>query len=247
MRALFRLSVGGSVLLLTLVAGCAQPLSTGEKGVLAGGGLGAATGAIIGAEVGNPGAGAAIGGALGGLGGGLVGDQLQQHDLTLADQRRALDQQRQELARNRELLEDLRRRNLEAAETERGIVVNFPDVLFEFGQARLTPEARSKTRDMAQIFTTQARDRRIAVEGHTDAIGSDSFNQALSEQRADQVASALIADGVNPQQIMSEGYGERYPIAANMYQDGLDNPQGRQKNRRVEVVVENRMKERSPS
>jgi osmotically inducible lipoprotein OsmB len=87
MRALFRLSVGGSVLLLTLIAGCAQPLSTREKGVLAGGGLGAATGAIIGAGVGDPGAGAAIDGALGGLGGGLVGDQLQQRDLTLADQR----------------------------------------------------------------------------------------------------------------------------------------------------------------
>jgi outer membrane protein OmpA-like peptidoglycan-associated protein len=240
MRTLFRLSIGSSVILLTLVSGCAQPLSTREKGVLAGGGLGAATGAIIGAGVGNPGAGAAIGGALGGLGGGLVGDQLQQRDLTLADQRRALDQQRQELAHNRELLEDLRGRNLEATETDRGVVVNLPDVLFEFGQARLTPEARSKTRDMAQIFTTQARDRQIAVEGHTDAIGSESFNQALSEERAAQVASALIADGVDSRRITSKGYGERYPIASNTYQNGLDNPQGRQKNRRVEVVVENR-------
>ena len=240
MRALFRLSIGSSVILFTLVSGCAQPLSTREKGVLAGGGLGAATGAIVGAGVGDPGAGAAIGGALGGLGGGLVGDQLQQRDLTLADQRRALEQQHQELARNRELLEDLRHRNLEATETERGVVVNLPDVLFEFGQARLTPEARSKTRDMAQIFTTQARDRHIAVEGHTDAIGSETFNQALSEQRAEQVASALIADGVDPDRITSKGYGERYPVAANTYQDGLDNPQGRQKNRRVEVVVENR-------
>jgi outer membrane protein OmpA-like peptidoglycan-associated protein len=170
----------------------------------------------------------------------LPGCALQQHDLKLAGQRRALEQQRQELAHNRELLEDLRRRNLKATETERGVVVTLPDVLFEFGQARLTPEAWSKTRDMAQIFTTQARERRIAVEGHTDAIGSESFNQELSEQRAYQVTSALMADGVDPLRITSKGYGERYPIAANTYQDGRDNPQGRQKNRRVEVVVENR-------
>jgi outer membrane protein OmpA-like peptidoglycan-associated protein len=208
--------------------------------VLAGGGLGAATGAIIGAGVGNPGAGAAIGGALGGLGGGLVGDQLQQRDLTLEEQQRAIDQQRQELARNRELLEDLRRQNLEATETDRGVVVNLPDVLFEFGQAQLTPAAQVKTREMARIFTTQARDRRLSVEGHTDSIGSDAFNQALSQQRADNVASALVVAGVDSQRIASKGFGERYPIAPNAHQDGQDNPQGRQKNRRVEVVVENR-------
>jgi outer membrane protein OmpA-like peptidoglycan-associated protein len=236
---LFRSVIGGATLVV-LAAGCSQPLSTREKGVLAGGGLGAATGAIIGAGVGNPAAGAAIGGALGGIGGGLVGDQLQQRDLTLAEQQRAIDEQRQELARNRELLEDLRRQNLEATETERGVVVNLPDVLFEFGQAQLTPAAQGKTRDMARIFTTQARDRRLSIEGHTDAIGSESFNQTLSQQRADNVAAALVMAGVDSQRITSKGFGERYPIAPNSLQDGRDNPQGRQKNRRVEVVVENR-------
>jgi outer membrane protein OmpA-like peptidoglycan-associated protein len=225
--------------LFIVVAGCAQPLSTREKGVLAGGGLGAATGAIIGAGVGNPGAGAAIGGALGGIGGGLVGDQLQQRDLTLEQQQRAIDRQRQELARNRELLEDLRRQNLEARETERGVVVNLPDVLFEFGEARLTPEAQEKTRHMARIFTSQAHDRRVSVEGHTDSVGSDTFNQALSQQRADNVTSALIMAGIDSRRITSKGFGERYPIAPNTDLDGRDNPQGRQKNRRVEVVVEN--------
>src|SRR3954471_22813603 len=105
MHTQFFLRVSGSAVLLAFVAGCAQPLSTREKGVLAGGGLGAATGAIIGAGVGNPGAGAAIGGALGGLGGGLVGDQLQQRDVVLEEQQRAIEQQRGELARNREILE----------------------------------------------------------------------------------------------------------------------------------------------
>src|ERR687883_675677 len=65
---------------VVLLAGCSQPLSTREKGALAGGGIGAATGAIIGSAVGSPGAGAAIGGALGGVGGGLLGDQLQQRE-----------------------------------------------------------------------------------------------------------------------------------------------------------------------
>jgi len=68
------------------LASCSQPLSTREKGVLAGGGLGAATGAIIGAAVGSPGAGAAIGGALCAVGGGLTGDQLQRQETTQAEQ-----------------------------------------------------------------------------------------------------------------------------------------------------------------
>jgi flagellar motor protein MotB len=101
-------------------------------------------------------------------GGGLVGDQLQQREQTLAEQQRAIEEQRQELARNRDLLEELKRRNLEARETERGVVVNLPDVLFEFGRATLTPAAREKTREIAHVLTTQARDRRVLVEGHTD-------------------------------------------------------------------------------
>ena len=137
-------------------------------------------------------------------------------------------------------IEELKRQNLEASETERGVVVNLPDVLFEFGEARLTPEAHTKTRDMARIFTARARDRRVSVEGHTDSIGSDAFNQALSQQRADNVASALIMAGVDSRRITSRGFDERYPIAPNTDQEGRDNPRGRQKNRRVEVVVENR-------
>lgn len=85
-----------------------------KKAALAGGGLGAATGAIIGAGVGSPGAGAAIDGAFGGLGDGLVGDQLWQREEVFAEQQRTLETQGPELVRNRELLEELRRRNLEA-------------------------------------------------------------------------------------------------------------------------------------
>jgi outer membrane protein OmpA-like peptidoglycan-associated protein len=233
----FRCSCLAAVLIMA--AGCAQPLSTREKGALVGGGLGAATGAIIGSAVGSPGAGAAIGGALGGVGGGLVGDQLQQREQVMAEQQREIAAQRQELARNRELLEELRRRNLEARETERGVVVNLPDVLFEFGRATLTPEARDKTRDIAHILNTQARDRYVSVEGHTDALGSEAFNQSLSERRAESVALALQDEGVSPQRITTRGFGERYPIAPNTNPDGADNPAGRERNRRVEVVIAN--------
>src|SRR5713101_6510803 len=182
--------------ILALVAGCSQPLTTREKGVLAGGGLGAATGAIIGAAAGNPGAGAAIGGALGGAAGGLIGDQLQKRDQVATEQQREIEQQLQELARNRELLEQLKRQNLEARETERGVVVNLPDVLFEFGRAELATGARLKVRDIAEALNDQARSRRVSVEGHADSIGSATFNQQLSEHRAENVTLALEDSGV---------------------------------------------------
>jgi len=97
--------------LILFVAGCASgPLSTREKGVLAGGGLGAATGAIIGSAVGAPGAGAAIGGGIGALGGGVIGDQLQGQENTQAYQQRQLDQQQRQIRRQQRQLEELRRR-----------------------------------------------------------------------------------------------------------------------------------------
>jgi outer membrane protein OmpA-like peptidoglycan-associated protein len=91
----------------------------------------------------------------------------------------------------------------------------------------------------AEVFNTQAQDRRVSVQGHTDAIGSEAFNQQLSERRAETVASALEGAGVNPQQITARGFGKRYPVAPNTNPDGTDNPAGRARNRRVEVVIEN--------
>lgn len=225
--------------LVGVVAGCAQPLSTREKGTLTGGALGAATGAIIGSATGSPGAGAAIGGAIGAVGGGLVGDQLQKQEQATQEQERQLEQQRQELARNRELLEELKRRNLEARETERGVIVNLPDILFEFDKASLTPDGRVKIRNIAEVLNSQARGRQVAVEGHTDSIGSEAYNQRLSERRAEAVAIGLESAGVSNRRIATRGLGERYPVAPNRHRDGTDNPAGRAKNRRVEVVIEN--------
>lgn len=224
---------------LILLASCSQPLTKREKGVGIGAGLGAATGAIIGAATGNPGAGAAIGGALGAVGGGLVGDQLQKRENVANEQQQMIDTQKQELARNRELLEELKKQNLEVRETERGVVVNLPDVLFEFGKADLASGARGKVDNIAGVLNNQAKGRRVAIEGHTDAVGSDAFNQQLSQRRAQNVAGALGSSGVSNQRITTKGYGERYPVAPNANPDGSDNPNGRAKNRRVEVVIEN--------
>lgn len=228
------------VALLTLAAGCSQPLSTREKGVLVGGGIGAATGAIIGAAVGNPGAGAAIGGAVGALGGGVMGDQLQKRDVELGETQQQIGQQQQEIARNRQLIEELSKQNLDARETDRGVVVNLPDVLFEFGKANLTGDARAKIRNISDVLNNQAKDRQVSVEGHTDSIGSEATNQRLSERRAEGVAAALENTGVAPERITAKGFGKRYPVAPNSHPDGADNPSGRAKNRRVEVIIENK-------
>ncbi len=230
------------VVLLTLgivAAGCSQPLTTREKGALGGAGLGAAAGAIIGHAVGSPGAGAAIGGALGGVTGAVAGDRLQKRDTEMAATQTRIERQRAEIARNRQLLDELKQRNLEARETERGVIVNLPDVLFEFGQSTLTDGASGRVQDMADVLNTQAAGRRVSIEGHTDAIGSEDANQRLSEARARSVADALSGSGVEESRLSTTGYGEHYPVAPNTNPDDSDNAAGRAQNRRVEVVIEN--------
>lgn len=212
---------------------CAGPPTKRESGALLGAGLGAAAGAAIGAATGRPAEGAAIGGALGGLGGAVVGDQIQAQD-------QALDQREGELARNRALIEELKSKQLDVRETRRGVVVNLPDVLFEFNKATLTSGSRAKVRDISDVLSGgSVRGRRVSVEGHTDSIGSDSYNQQLSERRAESVAQVLETAGVDPGRVRSRGFGEKYPIAPNQTSDGDDNPGGRAKNRRVEVIIEN--------
>ncbi len=232
---------GWSVALVAvaLFVGCSQPLTTRQKSTGVGALLGGATGALIGTAVGKPAAGAAIGTALGAGTGAVVGDRMQQRDIEIAQQDQQIRRQSQQLARNRQLLEELKRQGLEAEETSRGVVVNLPDVLFQFGQARLTTQARDRVTDISTILKTQAQGRRVSVEGHTDSVGSDQFNQRLSEQRANSVVNELELNGVARSRVNSKGYGERYPVAPNTNPDGSDNPRGRTKNRRVEVVIEN--------
>jgi outer membrane protein OmpA-like peptidoglycan-associated protein len=212
---------------------CAGAPTKRETGALGGAALGAGVGALIGHATGNTAAGAAIGGALGGVGGAVVGDQLQSTD-------QKLDARQTEIARNRELIEELKRKNLEARETDRGVVVNLPDVLFEFGKSSLTSEASTKVRDIADILDGQrVRNRPVSVEGHTDSIGGDGYNRRLSERRAQTVATALETEVVSSSRVHTRGFGKKYPIAPNRNPDGSDDPAGRAKNRRVEVIIEN--------
>jgi len=228
---------GKTGLLCALVAvgaaACAGPPTKREVGALGGAALGAAAGAIIGHQTGHAAEGAAIGGALGGVSGAVVGDQIQAKD-------QRLDSREQEIAKNRALIEELKRKQLDVRETRRGVVVNLPDILFEFNKSNLTSGSRAKVHDIADILgRPNVRSRSISVEGHTDSVGSEEYNERLSQRRAEAVGEALASGGVERGRIRSRGFGEKYPIAPNQDGDGRDNPSGRARNRRVEVIIEN--------
>ena len=130
--------------------------------------------------------------------------------------------------------EELKRQldELNAKETERGIVITLGDVLFATGRAELTGGAPEGLRKLA-LFLGQYPDRNIVIEGHTDSIGSDNANLILSQRRADTVQSFLANQGVSTTRMRTVGLGEGSPIAGN------DSATGRQQNRRVEVIIEN--------
>jgi outer membrane protein OmpA-like peptidoglycan-associated protein len=222
--------------LMVLGAGCSGgALTTREKGAGIGALGGAAAGGAIGAAVGNPGAGAAIGGVLGLGAGALIGDQLQGQEMKQAEQQRAIEQQRVEIEKNRALIEELKRRNIEARETSRGVMVNLPNVNFEFDSADLTREGRNRVNQIAGIIKREAPNRRITVEGHAsrESAAQEAYNQRLSERRANTVADELERNGLDNRNVSSRGLGTRAPVASN------DTEAGRQQNRRVEVIIEN--------
>ena len=119
---------------------------------------------------------------------------------------------------------------LKATPTPRGLVLTLGDVLFETGKAQLSPGSARKLDQLAQ-FLTDYPERRVQIDGFTDSVGTDSYNQDLSQRRADAVRSALIARGIDPSRIGSQGYGKEFPVAGNV------DSGGRQLNRRVEVVI----------
>ena len=174
------------ILLISIVifaTGCAGgSLTTREKGAGIGALGGAAAGGIIGAAVGHPGTGAAIGGALGLGTGALIGDQLQGQEIKQAEQQKAIDQQRAEIAKNQGLIEELKKRNIEARETSRGVMVNLPSVNFRFDSAELTSDGRSRVDQIASIVKREAPNRRITVEGHEvmAGAGAPDLNVALT-------------------------------------------------------------------
>jgi outer membrane protein OmpA-like peptidoglycan-associated protein len=180
-----------------------------ERGAVIGAGAGAAVGAAVGSQVGSTARGAIVGAVVGGAAGAVIGHQMDQ-------QARELD------------------RDLEGATVTRvgeGIVVTFEGgILFDFDRADLRSEARSNLRQLAQNL--QQHDRtEVLILGHTDSVGSASYNQGLSERRAQSAANYVISQGVARNRVSTRGMGENDPIATN------ETAEGRQLNRRVEVVI----------
>lgn len=128
---------------------------------------------------------------------------------------------------------------LGAVETERGTVVSLPgDVTFDFDEATIRDDARPTLDRLAQLIQAGGEGR-ITVEGHTDSRGDDAYNQRLSERRAEAVKAYLVQQGVSADRLATLGLGERRPVAPNARPDGSDDEAGRQRNRRVEVILPN--------
>jgi len=134
-----------------------------------------------------------------------------------------------EAARSRAASLEQELADLKAKKTERGLVLTLGDVLFDTGKASLKPGAYA-TIDRLATALKEDPARKVTIEGHTDSVGSDEYNQTLSENRAQSVQSALMQRGVASEQITALGKGESTPIASN------DDAGGRQQNRRVELI-----------
>lgn len=119
---------------------------------------------------------------------------------------------------------------LQTNDSARGLIVNMSDVLFDTGSYTLKTGAREKLAKISGILLAHPG-LTLQIEGHTDSVGSDEFNQQLSEQRAGSVRDFLAEQGVPVSSITARGFGKTQPVATN------DTPEGRQKNRRVEIVV----------
>jgi outer membrane protein OmpA-like peptidoglycan-associated protein len=119
---------------------------------------------------------------------------------------------------------------LQAKVTDRGLVLTLGDVLFETGRADLKAGAAGHLNKLV-AFLTKYPQRVVAIEGHTDSVGSDDYNQALSQRRADSVRSYLVRAGIEPGRLSASGMGKNDPVAEN------DSAIGRQQNRRVAVII----------
>jgi outer membrane protein OmpA-like peptidoglycan-associated protein len=190
-------------------SGCASWGDKQKKGTGIGAAGGGVVGAIIGHKTGSTARGAIIGAVVGGAAGAVIG--------------RRMDTQAEKLARE-----------LEGAQVSRvgeGIAVTFDSgILFPFDSAELTSEARTNLRKLADSLEAEGRTN-VMIVGHTDADGSGSYNQALSERRGRSAEAYLASLGVASARVVSRGRGEDEPIASN----GTDD--GRRQNRRVEVAI----------
>ena len=187
---------------------CSSMNRTGRGAVIGAAG-GAAVGAVIGRQVGSTARGAIIGAAVGGAAGAVIGRQM--------------DKQAEELAAS-----------IPGATVQRvgeGIVVTFDSgLLFPFNSTDLLPAGHDNLRNLATSLQENP-ETEVLIVGHTDGVGSDVYNQNLSEQRASSAASILASNGVPLDRIRTSGRGEMEPVADN------ESEAGRQQNRRVEVAI----------
>jgi len=121
-------------------------------------------------------------------------------------------------------------RDYQMKQTALGATLVLQDVVFETGKADLKPGAAERLRPLAQYLSANP-DVKVRIDGHTDAQGSDSYNQDLSERRAQAIRTALSSMGVDPARVQAIGHGEATPLADNR------TPTGRQQNRRVEITL----------
>lgn len=199
--------VAGTFLMCLAFSGCKTSNTT--KGGAIGAATGGAIGGVIGSKSDNTAVGAIIGATVGGAAGALIG--------------RHMDKQAEEL-----------KNDLEGATVERvgeGIKITFDSgLMFDFDSYSLRPQTKTNLTQLAETLN-KYEETNILIEGHTDAKGSDTYNQTLSENRADAVSEFLESNNVDNQRITSVGYGEAQPIAEN------ESEAGRQQNRRVEVAI----------
>ena len=196
-----------------LLVGCAsarQPYSTKRDKTAKGAAIGAAVGAAGAVATGKREADEILAGAaIGAVAGGAVGAYM--------------DAQEEKLAR----IPDTRVERVD----EETLLVHFDsDILFDFDSAALRADSRRTVDQVADVLAEYDRTA-IVVQGHTDAKGSDEYNQDLSERRAAAVKRHLESNGVEGERIATQGLGEGYPVATN------DTESGRQQNRRVEIML----------
>jgi outer membrane protein OmpA-like peptidoglycan-associated protein len=149
-------------------------------------------------------------------------------------QRQLAEQQRQQAVQDKEamrarLLAQLNQ-VLQTRDTARGLIVSMPDVLFAFNKHELKPEARERLARISGIVLAYP-DLKLEIDGYTDSIGSDEYNQTLSDKRAEAVRDYLVSSGVNMNNVVARGMGKADPVADNSTEHG------RQLNRRVELIV----------
>jgi len=150
--------------------------------------------------------------------------------LALAQEQATRTQAEEEKMQLREQLRQQLNLILETRETARGLIVNMSDVLFDTGKYSLKPGAREKLAKISGIILPHPG-LKLEVEGHTDSVGSDEYNQRLSEQRANAVRDYLVSQGVSAEAVTALGFGKTRPVTDN------GSAAGRQQNRRVELVV----------